>query len=324
MTESTALVEAQDESAQTMTVQGVHRQVALIQEIMKTEMKDGEHFGTIPGCGPKKCLLKSGAEKLNLLFRMAPRFKTDVIDLGNGHREYRIVTELYSITTGKFLGEGVGSCSTMETKYRYRDEKRRCPACDGEFIIKGKEEYGGGWLCYAKKGGCGEKYKDDEPAITEQVIGKIENIDIADTYNTCFKMGKKRSLVDGTLTATAASDIFTQDIEENAPEVVATEAKAEPKAPINQPTRASEAPAGPAVGSVANPDDSFGPPPPGFEEQAEPTPAATTKPAPNPKWRKMASKKESLCTTCKKKITIGTSIFFDGTAWQAHHAEHFA
>jgi len=35
-----------------------------------------------------------------------------------------------------------------------------CPECAVPAIIKGKEEYGGGWLCYKKKGGCGAKFKD--------------------------------------------------------------------------------------------------------------------------------------------------------------------
>ena len=33
-------------------------------------------------------------------------------------------------------------------------------------------------------------------------------------YNTVLKMAKKRALVDAVLTATAASDIFTQDLED--------------------------------------------------------------------------------------------------------------
>lgn len=36
----------------------------------------------------------------------------------------------------------------------------------------------------------------------------------ADYYNTCLKMAKKRAYVDAVLTATGASDIFTQDIED--------------------------------------------------------------------------------------------------------------
>lgn len=37
-----------------------------------------------------------------------------------------------------------------------------CPECGKDTIIKGKEEYGGGWLCYKAKGGCGAKF-DKEP-----------------------------------------------------------------------------------------------------------------------------------------------------------------
>ena len=36
-----------------------------------------------------------------------------------------------------------------------------CPSCGKKgAIIKSKEEYGGGYLCYKKKGGCGAKFKD--------------------------------------------------------------------------------------------------------------------------------------------------------------------
>ena len=44
---------------------------------------------------------------------------------------------------------------------------------------------------------------------------KVEHDNPADFYNTCLKMAKKRGLVDAVLTSTAASDIFTQDIEED-------------------------------------------------------------------------------------------------------------
>jgi hypothetical protein len=47
-------------------------QVALIQNVMRSVMKDGEHFGKIPGCGEKPSLLKPGAEKLCFTFRMDP------------------------------------------------------------------------------------------------------------------------------------------------------------------------------------------------------------------------------------------------------------
>jgi hypothetical protein len=40
---------------------------------------------------------------------------------------------------------------------------------------------------------------------------RTENPDIADVYNTCLKMAKKRAQVDATLTVTGASDIFAPE-----------------------------------------------------------------------------------------------------------------
>ena len=35
----------------------------------------------------------------------------------------------------------------------------KCPKCGKtDSVIKGKPEFGGGWLCYSKKNGCGEKW----------------------------------------------------------------------------------------------------------------------------------------------------------------------
>lgn len=43
-----------------------------------------------------------------------------------------------------------------------------CPACGKKgSIIKGKEEYGGGYLCFKKKGGCGAKFKDLPKPVLE-------------------------------------------------------------------------------------------------------------------------------------------------------------
>lgn len=104
-----------------LTANDIKSQVALIQDVMKTVMLKGEHYGVIPGCGDKPALLKPGAEKLNLTFRMAPDPQTEVVDLGSGHREYRVKCEMRSIKAGQLLGAGVGSASTMETKWRYRN-----------------------------------------------------------------------------------------------------------------------------------------------------------------------------------------------------------
>jgi hypothetical protein len=70
---------------------------------------------------------------------------------------------------------------------------------------------------------------------------KMENPDIADQYNTVLKMAKKRAHVDAILTATGASDIFTQDVEDM-PEVISQPVKTETKPDIKQPQETQEAP----------------------------------------------------------------------------------
>ena len=189
-------------------------QVQLIQHVMQEVMQDGEHYGVIPGCGSKPALLKAGAEKLCFTFRLAPSYQVERHDFDGGHREYEVRCDLTHIESGRFIAAGVGLCSTMESKYRWRKASRVCPKCGQESIIKGKREYGGGWVCFKKRGGCNAKWPDGAAEIESLTEGRVENEDIADVYNTVLKMAKKRAHVDATITATAASDIFTQDIED--------------------------------------------------------------------------------------------------------------
>ena len=191
----------------TMSAASVLAHVAKVQGLMKDLLHEGEHYGKIPGTD-KPTLLKAGAEKLSFTFRLLPKFRTTVRELQNGHREVEMVCELWH-ESGVFAGVGVGSCSTMESKYRYRniadfeDTGEPIPADSKEH----KAEY--------RKQGFGMKKIAGQWAwVKYQDAEKQENPDIADVYNTVLKMAKKRALVDATITACAASDIFTQDIEE--------------------------------------------------------------------------------------------------------------
>lgn len=182
---------------------------SIIQKVMSDLMQKGEHFDVIPGT-KKETLLKSGAELLTSVFNLAPKFQIQTKDFDNGHREYTIICELYSVDNCKFLGSGVGLCSSLESKYRYKGNSIE------ETQMQLPENY---WD--RKK--AGEKNLLPPGHKTEKIDGnwrivkvleKKENTDIADTYNTILKMGKKRALVDATLTVTGASDIFTQDVED--------------------------------------------------------------------------------------------------------------
>lgn len=189
------------------------------QQFVKFYLRDGEDFGIIPGT-PKPTLLKPGADKLCELYGLADTYPDHRI-----HRvedwtkdpplfDYEVTCVLVRKGSGDVVGEGMGSCNSYEGKYRWRDASRKCPKCSKETIIKGKEEYGGGWLCFAKKGGCGAKFSDTDEAIVKQNVGRVPNPDIADIKNTILKMAKKRSKIDATIAATRSSGIFTQDLED--------------------------------------------------------------------------------------------------------------
>lgn len=192
-----------------MSVQELVGQVRLVQEVIKHVMVENEHYGKIPGCGDKPALLKAGAEKLGMTFRLAPTFDIRRLDMNGGHREYEVVCTL----NGRY--QGVGACSTMEGKYRYRtgpkkptdkpvpkeywDIRNSNPA-KAQQLIGGKgfstmKDDGGRWVICEQ----GERVEHDNPA---------------DHFNTVLKMAKKRAHVDAVLTATAASDCFVQDLDE--------------------------------------------------------------------------------------------------------------
>ncbi|MDO8795383.1 MAG: hypothetical protein Q7J25_12260 [Vicinamibacterales bacterium] len=156
---------------------------------------DGGDYGVIPGT-KKKALLKSGAEKLCEIYGLYDQYKfiSKIEDWELGLFDYSIECTLMSRRDDSVVGTGLGSCSSFESKYRWRDSGRLCPNCKQPAIIKGKEEYGGGWLCFGKKGGCGSKFADTDPLIVGQTIGRVENPDIIDIKNTVLKMAKKRCL----------------------------------------------------------------------------------------------------------------------------------
>jgi hypothetical protein len=190
-------------------------QRALVKAYVKKHMVAGIDYGTIPGT-QKDTLLKPGAEKLVDLFRCTAAFEiTERIedwDKGMFHYEFR--TRIASRDTSTILAEGFGSANSKEGIYRWRNAARKCPHCGKETIITGKEEYGGGYICFAKKGGCGAKWDKGAPEIEKQGQGKVENDDIYTLVNTILKMAKKRALVDGAIALARCSDIFTQDVED--------------------------------------------------------------------------------------------------------------
>ena len=186
---------------------------------VKNELKEGIDFGKIPGTNDKDVLLQPGAQKIAMYYNCRPEFRKVVTELGNGHLEVVIDTDLIHRSSGTIMAQGLGSCTSMEKKYRWRQGQRVCPACGKAALILENEKFlkrgeAQGWLCWKKRDGCGTKFLKDDPGITSQVTDKIENPDIYDERNTVLKMAKKRSMVDAAIALGCAADLFTQDLDD--------------------------------------------------------------------------------------------------------------
>ncbi|KKL06902.1 hypothetical protein LCGC14_2591380, partial [marine sediment metagenome] len=73
-----------------------------------------------------------------------------------------------------------------EKKSGNREPMKTCPDCGKQAVIKGQEQYGGGWVCWKKKGGCGKSWETDPTEVrdadgdsTQRGIYEAELIDWA-------------------------------------------------------------------------------------------------------------------------------------------------
>jgi hypothetical protein len=198
-------------------------QVATIQRLMADVMREDTHYGKVPGTD-KPTLLKPGAEKLCFTFRLADEYEimpqsvfTDIFI------KYVVRCTLRHIGSGQVCGSGIGSCNSREAKYRYRwmatdlaPEKHEANAQKAKGLGKWRKGGGAGntWVWHVR----------------------MDNDNPYDQDNTLLKMAEKRAKVAATLNATAASDIFTQDVED-LPEYAREEAAA-PESPVPPPPAA--------------------------------------------------------------------------------------
>jgi len=204
MTEELAIRESTIELSITpvMDLATAKARLAQFQEFVAGYMVPEEDFGIIPGTA-KPTLLKPGADKLCEIYGLSDEFE---IIAEYSREDWTMIPPLFDYTirctlrskrTGALAATGLGSCNSYEGKYRWRDLKRTCPKCGQPTIIKGKEEFGGGYICWKKEGksnGCGAKFSADDKQIIGQAVGRTENDDIATLKNTILKMSKKRCL----------------------------------------------------------------------------------------------------------------------------------
>lgn len=183
--------------SRSLTAADVRAQVNLMQDVMQEVMQKDTHYGVIPGT-KQPSLYKAGAEKIMSTFRLAADPEVEQIG-SDGEVSYRVKVRILS-AVGNFLGAGIGECSSSEEKYAWR-----ASLCDEEFDLTPENRRR---IKFSKYQGRVEKKKQIRT-------------NPADVSNTVLKMAKKRGLIDGVLTVTAASDLFTQDIEDLPEEMVA-------------------------------------------------------------------------------------------------------
>lgn len=166
---------------------------ALLLDVMGTAMVREKHYGVIPGT-PKPTLFKAGAELLLMLFRIDGQPNVEDLSTSDCIR-YRVTLRGVHAPTGFTVGHGIGEASTDEEKYKW---KRAGSRRDFENTPEDRKRVKYGW---------------DNKAREEYEVQQVRT-NPADTANTILKMAKKRAQVDLALTCTAASDVFTQDLED--------------------------------------------------------------------------------------------------------------
>lgn len=206
-------------------------QKKIIHDVMAKVMKDGIHYGKIPGCGDKPALLKPGIEALTSTFRIALTHKTEDLSDGDSVR-YRVTSTAIYSPTGQVLGDALGECSSDERKYKWR-----APVCAEEFEEAAPDRKREFW----KKG-----WNKNPPTKEKQV-----RTDHADIANTVLKMATKRADAGAVLLSLGVSDIFAQDVDEWTPEMIAAMGNEENK--IQGPQRKSEKKATPPPAKKAAP-----------------------------------------------------------------------
>lgn len=182
-----------------MSAASVRARVQSIQQVMEAVMKKGTHYDVIPGTErkdkegkdiSKPTLLKPGAEVLCMTFGLAPRLS---IQVTGDHPDiaYRWKDRKKSWFDG-----------ARGREFKWEEEAGETL---GYFEVVATCEIIGpdGRLLASATGSCNNREK------------KYRTLNVYEVRNTVMKMAGKRAFVAATLLATAASDCFSQDLEDD-------------------------------------------------------------------------------------------------------------
>jgi hypothetical protein len=199
----------------------VRQRIREIREfIARGLLEKGIDYGKIPGVD-KPMLFKTGCEMLLLNYEIVvdPPEIDDKSDFEKGIFRYRMILRGYDKTTRTYVGMGVASCSSFETKYRYRwlyswklPDGMKVIGTNpgtGQFDPEILKKY---WI--AEKGDNAFRFKETLKGPRPQ--WRIENPDTWDLENTILKQAVTRALRALTLNVTGADRLFVneKDLEE--------------------------------------------------------------------------------------------------------------
>lgn len=228
-----------------MQPEAVHERYKQLKWYIDNMMLEGVDYGAVPGID-KPFLFKPGAQGLCAFFGYVPSYETiDQIKDWSGaeHGEPLFYFEFRCtlLKDSDRVGEGIGSASSWESKYRYRwvpaeflpagVDKASLPSrsssvVEFDFAIEKGETSGpygkpaAYWQEWRAAMASGEAVETKRKTKAGKEMNawsrggiayRVPNDGFPDVINTTQKQGCKRAYIEATLSATGASRFFTQD-----------------------------------------------------------------------------------------------------------------
>jgi len=156
-------------------IANVKYNIQMVEEAFRDVLVPGLDYGTTPGV-PKPFLFDSGASKCRDFFDVYPQHKVMSNTVNAGKITIMVDVFLVDRKSGRIVASGVGACSMMETKYKYR-------------WVDNPEDFG------YKAADCRQKVNKNQ-----KMVYRILNPDVDDLLNTILKMAAKRGEVDASQT----------------------------------------------------------------------------------------------------------------------------
>lgn len=105
-----------------ITLSAAKERILMLQTFVAEMMVPGIDYGYIPGC-QKPSLFKPGAEKLCDIFGFSKQIAVidRLVDWEKGMFAYEVKATLINKRTGLIEAEGIGSCNSLEKKYKQQD-----------------------------------------------------------------------------------------------------------------------------------------------------------------------------------------------------------